>query len=400
KTVTARFVIGAVGGIEIPRLPDVPDIESFEGKFMHSSQWDHDYKLEGKKVAVIGTGASALQLIPEVAKMAGHLTVFQRRGIWAAPKPDWKVGPFTQFVLNRIFLRRVIRFVAGGVISIGVGGGVQLAQPWMLRFATAVVKPVQTAWIWANVGFDLDLAKQLTPNYPLGCKRPSVSNKYFPTFKRPNVKLVTEPLTRGDKKGLVSGENNLHEFDAIICATGFQVAEADSFAPFRVVGANGIVLHEFWKENRLQAYQGVSMPNFPNAFLTTGPYGYAPSSYHSYIEAACAHIVRAIGEANKRESTRVEIRQEIHDEYWHRCTAKVEKTGYKSVCQSSNTFYINSQGDSALVRPEGQFTMWWENRFYDKNVYTYQKQPAAVEAPKQPAKKAQPKKKEAVSSGA
>ncbi|GAB17545.1 putative flavin-containing monooxygenase [Gordonia effusa NBRC 100432] len=376
---TARFVIAAVGGLEIPRLPDIPDIEKYEGKVMHSAQWDHEYSLEGKNVAVIGTGASALQLVPEVAKIAGHLTVFQRRGIWAAPKPDWKVGPFTQFVLNRIFLRKIIRFVAGGVISLGVGGGVQLAKPWMLPFATFFVKPVQRAWIWANVGFDWDLAKRLTPNYPIGCKRPSVSNKYFPTFKRPNVTLVTDPITRGDKKGLVTGKEDLHEFDAIICATGFQVAEPSSFAPFRVVGYDAentfddeeVVLHEYWEKYRMQAYQGVSGPFFPNAFMTTGPYGYAPSSYHSYIEAACAHIVRAIKETKKRGATRIEVKKEPHLDYWHKCVQKVEKTGYRSACRASNTFYINSQGDSALVRPEGQFTMWWQNRFYNKDVYKY-----------------------------
>ncbi|WP_069159824.1 flavin-containing monooxygenase [Nocardia altamirensis] len=366
---TARFVVPALGGLEVPKLPDIEDFESFRGKIMHTADWDHDYDLTGKRVAVIGTGASALQLIPAIADTVEHLTIFQRRAIWIAPKPDWQAGPATRFLLNQALFRTPVRAAVGVAVSAGTGGAFIVGKP--IRFVLKAVEVGLKLWMRTQVP-DRKLREKLTPNYTFGCKRPSLSNVYLKTFMRPDVDLVTEPIARGTDTGIVTAEGTAHAFDVIVCATGFAVMGKGTTPPFPAYGRDGLELGKYWHENRYSSYQGVSVPKFPNLFMLVGPYGYAPSSYHSFVEATAAHTARAIAEARRRGATVCEVRQEPHDRYTAKMRARIDRMEYVDMCAGSNTYYINYQGDVALIRPESHATMWWQSRRFPFDAYRFE----------------------------
>ncbi|QIS04334.1 SidA/IucD/PvdA family monooxygenase [Nocardia brasiliensis] len=365
---TARFLVPALGGIEVPKLPDITGIDSFAGQIMHTSRWDHDYDLRGKHVAVIGTGASALQLIPAIADTVEHLTVFQRRAIWIAPKPDWKAGAFTRFLLRRKAFRAPVRALIGGGVSVGTGAALLAGK----RALPALKVAEATLRLWMRTQIhDRELREKLTPDYPFGCKRPSMSNEYFKTFTRDDVTLVTDLIDHGTERGLVTKDGTAHEFDAIVCATGFAVMGQGTTPGFPTFGRDGVELGKFWHENRFSSYQGVSVPGFPNLLMIVGPYGYAPSSYHCFVEATAAHAARVIKETLRRGATTCEVTQQAHDDFTQKCRDQIDKIGYVDLCTGSNTYYINYQGDVALIRPQSHLTMWWQSRFFPLNVYRY-----------------------------
>ena len=367
--ITARFMIGAVGGLEQPKLPEIDGVDSFAGKLMHTTWWDHGYDLAGKRVAVIGTGATALQLIPEIAGTVEHLTVFQRTPIWVAPKIDWEAGLLTRAVLANPLLRRPLRAAGNAAVSAGLGGTLLAGQR-----AQVVPRTVEAAlklWMRTQVA-DPELRAKLTPDYMFGCKRPSMSNEYLKTFTRPDVELVTDPIERITETAVVTADGAEHELDVLICATGFKVMDRGATPPYPVYGRAGVELGEFWHQNRFQAYQGVSVPGFPNTFLIVGPYAYAPSSYTELIESTSAHAVRAISETRKRGATCCEVRQEAHDRYYSQMLTRVEKLPFRTAsCAGSNTYYVNYQGDAAALRPSTLAEMWWQNRHFPLNDYRY-----------------------------
>ncbi|KUH97252.1 NAD(P)/FAD-dependent oxidoreductase [Mycobacterium sp. IS-3022] len=371
ETLVARFVIGAVGGLEVPNLPDIAGIDQFSGKVVHTANWDHDFDYAGKRIAVIGTGATALQLIPELADVAGHLSVFQRTPIWVAPKPDFPIPTFVSAALLRMsLLRRTIRAAVTLGIDFGITGiGVFHERvPFLadsLRRGGAVG---YRAWLRGNP----ELAEQLTPAYAPGCKRPSVSNRYLKTFAEPHVDLVTAPIREITATDVVTEDGVSHDVDVLVCATGFKVMAKGYTPPFPLRGVDGLDIGEFFHDNRFQAYQGVSVPKFPNSFLITGPYGFAAGSYIAMIECTSRHAARAITEARRREATRVEIKQQPHDAYYNKSRRRALQTLWLSpACEGSNTYYVNYQGDPAAIRPSTHLEMWWGNKHFPLDHYAY-----------------------------
>ncbi|MFB8001355.1 flavin-containing monooxygenase [Nocardia sp. NPDC056000] len=379
SVLTARFVIGAVGGLEQPHNPDIPGLADYTGKIMHSSRWDHDYDYRGKRVAVIGTGASALQLIPELAKDVSRLTVYQRRAIWIAPKPDFAMGPVLNSVLNFPPLQQTVRFVGNVGVNAGLGAGLAVSNyPRVTSAGLTVGETALKSYLFAQVR-DPELRRKLTPDYRLGCKRPSVSNSYFRTFTKPHVDLVTDAIERFTPTGIVSADGLERDVDMVVLATGFKVMEKGYTPPYPIYGRDGLELGEFWDANRFQAYQGVSVPKFPNAFLIVGPYAYAPGSYIPLIEATSAHAARVIGEARRRRATCVEVRQDPHDRYFARMDRRAKRTHlFSQGCVTSNTYYINYQGDGAAFRPSTQLEMYWENRHFPLEDYRFTARPPAL----------------------
>lgn len=370
--ITSRFTIGAVGGLEQPNNPDIAGIDKYDGKIMHTSRWDHDYDVTGKRIAVIGTGATALQLIPELARHAAQLSVYQRRAIWIAPKPDFPMGPVLNAALNFAPLQHTVRAVGNVGVNAGLGAGLAISNyPRVTSAGLSVAETALKAYLFSQVR-DPELRRKLTPDYRFGCKRPSISNAYFKTFTRPHVDLVTDPIEHFTTSGIVSGDGRERDFDMVVCATGFKVMEKGYTPPYPIYGRDGVELGEFWDTNRFQAYQGVSVPRFPNAFLIVGPYAYAPGSYIPLIESTSAHAARAIKETLRRRATRIEIRQEPHDRYFARMDERAKKTHlFSQGCVSSNTYYINYQGDGAAFRPSTQLEMYWENRHFPLDDYRY-----------------------------
>jgi cation diffusion facilitator CzcD-associated flavoprotein CzcO len=371
QTLVTRFIVGAVGGLEIPQLPDISGIDDFAGKTVHTARWDHDFDYAGKRIAVIGTGATALQLIPELADTVERLAVFQRTPIWVAPKPDFAIPSLVNTALLHLpMLRRVIRAAVTVGIDFGISGiGVfHDRTPFLANTLKRGGAAGYRRWLRGHP----ELARELTPDYAFGCKRPSVSNRYLKTFTRPNVELVTDPIQKITERGVITEDGAVREVDVLVCATGFKVLAKGCTPPFPLHGVDGLDLNTFWDENRFQAYQGVSLPKFPNSFMITGPYGFAAGSYIAMIECTSRHAARAIAEAHRRDATRVEVKQPAHDAYYEKYRRRGERTLWlSSACAGSNTYYVNYQGDAATIRPSTHVEMWWGNKHFPLDHYDY-----------------------------
>lgn len=379
EIVVARFVIGAVGALEVPNLPDIKGIDTFAGKIVHTANWDHDFDYSNKVIAVIGTGATALQLIPELADRAKYLSVFQRTPIWVAPKPDFPIPHVVSASLLRMpLLRRGIRAVVTLAIDFGLTGiGVFHER---VPFVVDALRRGGAAGYRRWLRGEPELAERLTPKYAPGCKRPSVSNRYLKTFTRPHVELVTEPIREITETGVVTEDGLAHDVEVLVCATGFKVMAKGYTPPFPLRGLHGLDISDYFHNNRYQAYQGVSVPRFPNGFLITGPYGFAAGSYLAMIECTSRHAARAIAEARRRNATRVEIRQEPHDAYYAKSRRRAEQTMWLSpACEGSNTYYVNYQGDAAAIRPSTHLEMWWGNKHFPFDHYSYSRLSSGID---------------------
>jgi len=370
EALKSQFIIGAVGGLEQPKLPDIDGIATFAGKVVHTALCDHDYEYTGKRIGVICTGATALQLVPEMAKMASHLTVFQRTPIWVAPKPDFAMANLLRGSLTYVpGLRRTIR--SGVVMGIDIGLTVAYSLHSKLPFVLDATGAALRLWYRSQVR-DPDLREKLTPTYAIGCKRPSVSNVYLKTYNRANVDLVTDQIARVTPTGVVTVDGVEHEVDVLVCATGFKVMERGSTPPYPIRGRDGVDIGDWWHQNRFQAYQGVTVPGYPNAFMITGPYGFAAGSYIAMIECTSRHAARVIGETVRRGASAAEIKQRAHDDYYALCRKRGKDSLWKSAsCAGSNTYYLNYQGDPAAIRLSTHAEMWWGNRHFPLDNYSY-----------------------------
>jgi len=366
REITARYVINAVGALERPVMPDIDGIDRFRGEVLHTARWDDSVDLTGKRVACIGTGASALQLIPEIAPDVAHLDVYQRTPIWVAPKPDHAIPLLERIVLSVPPVRSAAR--AAGTVTFDVLGNVVFQQ--RLKPLRAALEGSIRSWMRSQVD-DPETREALIPDYSFGCKRPSMSNTYLRTFNRDHVNLVTTPISSVTATGVRTEDGELHEADVLICATGFRImSEAEPF-PFPVHGRDDVELGQHWLENRFQAYQGVSVAGFPNLFSVAGPYGFVVGSYFWMIEATTKHAVRVIAEADRQGATTAEIRQGPQDRYVKKCRSRqADSPLFGPPCATSNTYYVNFQGDSPL-RPSLYAEMWWDNRHFPLSHYRY-----------------------------
>lgn len=366
EELTARFVISGIGALERPQLPDIDGIDEFEGKIVHTSRWDHDYDLSGKRVACIGTGASALQLIPEIAATVKRLDVYQRTPIWVAPKFDPAVGALGRLALSIGPLRTGIRLA--GTATFDLVGNVVFQHG--LRPVRSALEVALRAWMRSQVEDESD-REALIPDYGFGCKRPSMSNGYLKAFNRKNVELVTDPIEKITAKGVRTADGTEREIDVLIAATGFKIMDEHEPVPFPIYGRGGVELGKWWLENRFQSYQGVSVVGFPNLFSVSGPYGFVVGSYFWMIEATTRHAARVIAESQRRGASRAEIREEPHDQYVRRCRERHQGSPlFGPQCATSNTYYVNFQGDSPL-RPSTYAEMWWQNRYFPMDHYRF-----------------------------
>lgn len=373
-TLRARHVIGATGVFTQPRTPDIEGVENFAGETVHTARWDQDLDLRGKRVAIIGTGASAVQVIPEIAPLVEHLTVFQRTPIWCMPKPD---GPMPRWV--RSFMERV----PGGDLAGWVAGQmfVEATFPLPLHFGGVLPFPKLAERTGRNFlareVHDPVVREKLTPKYAVGCKRPSFHNSYLRTFNRDNVLLETTPITRITKTGIRTDDGTLHKADVLILATGFKMFEDDT-APFPVVGTDGVELTAWWDEHRLQAYEGVSVPGYPNFFSIMGPYGYNGSSYFTLIENQSRHIARVLRRARREGATRVEVRREANDRYFRSMLARRgTQIVWQDSCSTANSYYFDKHGDVPF-RPQLTLETAWHSARFDLDDYRFDAAPVAA----------------------
>jgi cation diffusion facilitator CzcD-associated flavoprotein CzcO len=353
SVVTSRYLISATGLLSQPKVPDIPGLATFAGKVMHTARWDHGYDLTSRRVAVIGTGASAVQIVPEIAPRVAQLSVFQRTPIWVSPKFDRAVETGSRWSLRRYaVVRRTLRAVSEAGLEFLTFSIVNYRRfPFVVRLVQRLVR----GWMRRQVR-DAETAARLIPDYGLGCKRPTISNTYLAAFNRENVRLVTRPIQRIGPQGIVTDDGVVHPADAIILATGFLTTEQGNAPSFEVVGRGGVELGHLWDVHRLQAFEGVAMPGFPNFFLTAGPYS-GGFNWFTMLEAHLDRIVECIGEARTRGATRVEVTPAAHERYMRHMWERAEGTVFKAgSCATANSYYVDRHGDASLPLPH---TPWW-----------------------------------------
>jgi cation diffusion facilitator CzcD-associated flavoprotein CzcO len=371
EVLTTRYLISATGGLTQPKMPDIPGIESFEGKIMHTAQWDHAYDVANKRVAVIGTGATSVQLVPTIAPKVSQLYVYQRTPIWIVPKPDYEVPPLVQQMFHRIpGVQSSVRTAAGLVTEMVMVFGVIYNKqlPSVVKFLEALCLRHLEKQVADPV-----LRKKLTPHYGFGCKRPSFSSEFYLAFNRPNVELVTEGIKRIDKNGIETQDGRFREVDTLICATGFKVFEKGNLPTYEVWGTNDLELGAFWDEHRYQAYEGATVPGFPNYFMVVGPYSATGASWFSMIEAQVNHALRCILEARHRGATRIEVKRPAHDAYFADILQRQTNTVfYNNSCSTANSYYFDKHGDAPFLRPSSGLELWWRSHHFPLDHYKFQ----------------------------
>ncbi len=369
--ITARFVISAVGAFVNPKPAEIPGVEEFEGPVLRSAAWDHSLSLEGKRAAIVGTGASAVQIVPEIARKVARLDVYQRTPIWVGPKVDFRTSAAAKW-LFRSYPRAqdAVRRVVTSVVEAGLVGGVvhYESSAWLTRGA---------AWLARNIWYrqvrDPDVRRRLIPDYDVGCKRPSVSNSYLRTFNRPNVELVSERIERVFDRGIRTVDGREREIDVLVLATGFRLAtDPENYRLNPVRGRDGFDLASFYASHRARSYESVSLPGLPNHFMIFGPYGWTGGTWHVLVESASHHIVRVIKEAERRGATAVEVREEAA-ERWTRFA--VERLGRSlwslGSCATANSYYFDHHGDTPFLRPTSSREAWHAARTFPLDDYSY-----------------------------
>ncbi|WP_083897648.1 flavin-containing monooxygenase [Nocardia vinacea] len=304
---TADVLISAVGQLSRPALPNIPGIDTFTGQAFHSAEWDHGVELAGKRVACIGTGASAIQYIPEIQPRVEHLTLFQRTAAWVLPKFDTDYTP----VQHKLFARlpgallverfgwwAIAEFIALGLVEF----------PWIVR----LVAKIASKHLEVQVP-DPELRAKLTPDYPIGCKRGLFSNNYYPALLEPNVQVETTAITEIVPNGVRTADGTVHEAEVIIYGTGFKGTEF--LWPMNIYGRAGRKLSDAW-QGGAHAYCGITVPDFPNLFLVYGPntnLGVGSITY--MIESQARYIRQAVQLLAERPGHVLEVRPEAEAQF-------------------------------------------------------------------------------------
>jgi cation diffusion facilitator CzcD-associated flavoprotein CzcO len=367
--VTARILVCATGYLSRPKLPEIPGIESFAGKVIHTAAWDHDYALKGKRAAVIGTGATAVQLIPEVAKELEALHVYQRTATWVGPKPDTKIAPVLRAIYRALPLaQRIRRFFNASFIEFLTVAAILNFRifPWMTWIAERACRLHMARQVP-----DRELRQKLTPRYHFGCKRPTFSNTYYRAFTRPNVELITEPIARIEADGIVTADGTRRPIDTLLLATGFKVWERDTF--HSILGKGGVELRDQWEQTRYQSYEGITIPGFPNLFYLPSPYSYTGLSYFFTLEGQMKHIARCLGQMRVEGANSFEVLPEAQARYIAAMRARAPRTVFlQSSCGGANSYYFDRHGDPSLVRPMSAFEGLLRHRFFPLRNYRFE----------------------------
>ncbi|MBA0049213.1 NAD(P)/FAD-dependent oxidoreductase [Mycobacteroides sp. LB1] len=363
----ARHVVLATGVLSQPKPPAINGLTDYRGTVVHTARWDHTIDLRGKRVGVIGTGASAVQLIPSIAPEVEQLVVFQRTPIWCFPKLDATLGPRFRGILRYVpGAQRAARLVSQIFVELGFPISIHFADRLPLL---ASARRVGDRFLQREVS-DPVVRDKLTPLYAVGCKRPTVSNHYLRTFNRSNVHLETSAIEAVTTCGVRTVDGTEHPIDVLVLATGFKVFEAGNMPPFPITAGHRD-LGQWWDQQRYQAYQGVSVPGFPNLFAILGPYGYNGSSYFNLIETQSRHIVRCLRHAQKLRATRIEVTEAANTRYWQRMLKRRKgQVFYRNDCSQANSYYFDKHGDVPF-RPALTVETMWESATYNLNNYTY-----------------------------
>lgn len=390
EEITARFVISAVGAFITPKAePDIPGFDTFAGKILRPTDWDHDYDLTGKRVGVVGTGASSVQITPAIAPRVEHLTVFQRTPVWAWPKPDFAIGPRLRRVLGRDVSQTLLANAVLGLVETGTRLLVYAPAPVAKSFFAVLDDGARALYrgYLRMVVRDRHTRAALTPRYGLAAKRPTLSNTFLRAFNRDNVELVDTAITEITPTGVRTADGRDHPCDALVIAVGYELfSDPETYRTGMIVGTDGFDLGEFYAANHLQAYESVSVHGLPNRWILVGPYSWTGTGWHFMVESYAAHAVRAIAEARRRGAGYVEVTAEAQRTFHDKIQRQGRNIQYYFGVRNAGvrTYYVNSQGDSCYVRPTTALQSRRAATSYPFDDYEWRPGPVAAVQPAPP----------------
>ncbi len=336
----ADVLVTACGQLSVPKVPPIPGLESFEGPAFHTAEWRHDVDLTGKRVAVIGTGCSAIQVVPAIQPEVGQVDVYQRSPGWTIPKSDFAYPEWAHALFRRLpLLRRLDR------ASVFLFHELAAAALTRHRWLAAIFRFLGRRQINSAIG-DPELRRKVTPTDEFGCKRVMLTDEWYPTLTKPNVELIDERIAAVTPHGIRDGTGRERPADVLVLATGF--ATHDFVAPMEIVGRDGRALAEVWGRVP-RAYLGLSVPGFPNMFLLYGPNTNGGSgSVVNTLECGIGHLVAALREMDRREAERIEVRREAAEEFDRELRAALTGTVWHTGCTN---WYVDEEGNDPSQWP-------------------------------------------------
>lgn len=359
----ARTVISGSGGLSEPRLPEIDGIDSFEGEIFHSARWDHDVDLAGKRVAVIGTGASAIQLVPELQKVAGHVDVYQRTPNWVIPRNERSYTGLEKAIFKTVpGAQRLARTAVYTTLESRVPAFAKFPQAMRaveLQGKRNIAKGIK----------DPELRAKVTPSYRAGCKRILISNKWYPALDADNVDLVTDPIVQISGNAVVTADGTERPIDVLVVATGFYVTEPPIAE--HITGREGRTLADLWDEQGMAAYKGTTIHGFPNLFQLVGPNtALGHSSIIFIIESQVKYVVEAARAMRREGLAAVEPSQAAQDAW----TAGIRRKMKPTVWQTGGcaSWYLDKFGNNTTLWPGQTFTFRQHLSKFDLDKYDVQ----------------------------
>jgi cation diffusion facilitator CzcD-associated flavoprotein CzcO len=359
-TFTSTFLISGHGPLVDPKLPDIPGLNDFAGTTFHSARWNHNHDLSGKRVAVIGTGASAVQFVPRIQPNVAKLSVFQRSAPWIIPRQNRPYSFEDQTTYRRLpLLRHWSRFKIYWRREFMVLGF------WAKR-QEGLVTRIARKHLEAQVP-DPQLRARLTPTYSMGCKRIMVSDDFYPAITQPNVDLVTEGIERITATGILTKDGHTHEVDTIILGTGFNTYNLRSPIANTFIGRDGRTIGETWQGSP-EAYLGITVHNFPNFFLLLGPNtALGHSSVLFMLEAQFAYIMKALQQAKRSGYKGLEVRADAQQQFNEQLQRELSNFVWTN--GSCSSFYLDDNGKNTLLWPGFTFRYRAKTRQFETKVY-------------------------------
>ncbi|MFT6538100.1 MAG: cation diffusion facilitator CzcD-associated flavoprotein CzcO [Thalassolituus sp.] len=358
ETIFARVLITATGQLNQPAYPKMPGIDVFQGAHFHSARWDHSVDLKGKTVAVIGTGASAIQFVPEVAQVAGKVMLFQRSAAHVLAKPDRAYTEREHRMLKRFpitqTLDRLKIYIANEARVLGFTSLQKAMALFEWQFKQQLKKFIK----------DPELREKLTPDYPIGCKRILMSNDYYPALAQDHVEVINQGISEVTATGVVDSEGQHHDVDVIIYGTGFQAT--DFLTPMTITGRNGIALNDAWKDGA-EAYLGISVNGFPNLFMLYGPNtNLGHNSIIYMLESQIHYVQQCIAAIDSQKLRSLEVRSLVQTNFNDRVQSKISDTVWNKGCHS---WYKTESGKNTNNWPGFTFNYRRQTEKLDLNDY-------------------------------
>ncbi len=360
-TIIARYFVLATGPLHIPQIPTIPGLDKFQGKLFHSAQWDHSYDFKDKNVVSIGTGGSAIQYVPEIAPDVKQLYVFQRSPAWVIPRDERGYTGIEKkiFALSPL-LRKLYRARL-------YWSNESRVWPVFNPAVARTLQPLAKAFIRLQVK-DPALAKKLTPDYTIGCKRVLISNKYFPTFNRKNVELVTDGIKEIREHSIVTKDGVERPADCIVLGTGFIVDPRIYMKNFELTGLKGHDIHQDWKDGP-DSYYGVTISGYPNLFQLVGPNsGLGHNSIIFMIESQVKYILDCMSVAKQKGADYLDVKADVQAKFNERVQQSIKGTVWATGCQS---WYQQADGKNVAVWPFSTWRFWLETQHVAPNEYNW-----------------------------